>query len=369
LWGDTVGKDTEGNPLSMFDPTSEVTYTFLDSFLGEMAQLFPDRVLHLGGDEVGTTCYNQSASVQAWLARHPGVGLDDLIPMFWTRVHEIAARYGKSVMNWEETFEAIYLKGGTGVCKQGAPGSPPVTNCKGGSGCTGYNATKNDTAPGGAKSCVAPTPRHQSVNASLPTDAIVHAWVNQGDVLNTQLSATKFRSVSSMGYYFSALAGLSTWEYIYNTDPACIYNGMCLYDLPAVSQEAFLGIEACIWSEHEDENTLDHYWTAMSMLGERLWTQNATIAAHGDEYPPGMVCKATNKTGCCPPGNPPGSWTTVSGSAGCANYLNPSINTRIVKHRCRLEQRGFRPTQYDTDILSFESKWLQCASWLPPAKP
>ena len=78
-----------------------------------------------------------------------------------------------------------------------------------------------------------------------------------------------------------------------------------------------------------------------------------------------MVCPTTNRTGCCPPGNPPGSWSTVSYSTGCANYLNPSVNTRMLKHRCRLEQRGFRPMQYSTDTLAFDSKWSQCASWLP----
>ena len=72
------------------------------------------------------------------------------------------------------------------------------------------------------------------------------------------------------------------------------------YALPLESQKAFLGLEACIWSEHEDEATLDVYWTTMSLLGERLWSENATILAHGDAYPPGQVCRATNKTGCCP---------------------------------------------------------------------
>ena len=182
-FGNTTGKDTEGNPYAYFDATSETAYAFIDAFIGEMAGLFPDKVMHLGGDEVGTACYNQSASVQAWLAAHPSVGVDDLIPMFSTRVHKIAAKHGKSVMNWEETFEAIYLK-------------PD----KGGPGCYGYNASTNETGPGGSKSCVAPAPRHQAVNASLPPDAIVHAWVNEGDVLNAQLSATKFRSISSMGY-------------------------------------------------------------------------------------------------------------------------------------------------------------------------
>jgi hexosaminidase len=33
------------------DPTREETYKFLDTFLGEMAALFPDAYLHIGGDE------------------------------------------------------------------------------------------------------------------------------------------------------------------------------------------------------------------------------------------------------------------------------------------------------------------------------
>ncbi len=33
------------------DPTREETYKFLDTFLGEMAALFPDAYMHIGGDE------------------------------------------------------------------------------------------------------------------------------------------------------------------------------------------------------------------------------------------------------------------------------------------------------------------------------
>lgn len=36
-FGNTTGKDTEGNPQAYFDATSERAYTFLDAFLGEMA--------------------------------------------------------------------------------------------------------------------------------------------------------------------------------------------------------------------------------------------------------------------------------------------------------------------------------------------
>ena len=124
------------------------------------------------------------------------MAVDDLVPMFSTRAWQIAAKHGKSVTNWEETFESIYLKANHST----------DPNCK------GYNASKNETGPGGAKSCVAPAPRHQSVNASLPPDAIVQAWGHAENVELAQLSSSKFRSINSMGYYFSAAAGDSVWE-------------------------------------------------------------------------------------------------------------------------------------------------------------
>ena len=43
---------------SVLDVTSNRTYAFLEAFLGEMADLFQDEVLMLGGDEVGTSCHN-----------------------------------------------------------------------------------------------------------------------------------------------------------------------------------------------------------------------------------------------------------------------------------------------------------------------
>ena len=37
----------------VLDPTKEATYTFLAEFLAEMATVFDDELVYLGGDEVG----------------------------------------------------------------------------------------------------------------------------------------------------------------------------------------------------------------------------------------------------------------------------------------------------------------------------
>jgi hexosaminidase len=39
------------------DPTKKSTHSFVKKFLREVAQVFPDKFLHIGGDEVDTNCW------------------------------------------------------------------------------------------------------------------------------------------------------------------------------------------------------------------------------------------------------------------------------------------------------------------------
>jgi hexosaminidase len=66
-----------GRGGSEMDPSKESTYAFLDGFIGEMAQLFPDPYYHIGGDEVNPRAWNQSATIQAFAKDH---GLKDAPP-------------------------------------------------------------------------------------------------------------------------------------------------------------------------------------------------------------------------------------------------------------------------------------------------
>jgi len=54
----------------LLDPTKEYTYQFLDGFIGEMANLFPDEYFHVGGDEVEPKPWDADPQVQAIMKQH-----------------------------------------------------------------------------------------------------------------------------------------------------------------------------------------------------------------------------------------------------------------------------------------------------------
>ena len=45
------------NVLGPVNPAKTSTYTFMKRFFDEIMQVFPDSLLHLGGDEVDTHCW------------------------------------------------------------------------------------------------------------------------------------------------------------------------------------------------------------------------------------------------------------------------------------------------------------------------
>jgi hexosaminidase len=87
------------------DPTREEVYRFLDRFLGEMAALFPDAYLHIGGDENEGKHWAANPRIQAFMQAH---GLKDkhaLQTYFNRRLQKIVQKHGKRMMGWDEIFQ------------------------------------------------------------------------------------------------------------------------------------------------------------------------------------------------------------------------------------------------------------------------
>ena len=51
----------------VLDPTKEATYTFADAMVSELAAIFPDPYLHIGGDEVDDSQWKANAAIQRFM--------------------------------------------------------------------------------------------------------------------------------------------------------------------------------------------------------------------------------------------------------------------------------------------------------------
>jgi hexosaminidase len=87
------------------DPTRESTYQFLDAFIGEMAALFPDPFLHVGGDEVTGKQWKSSARIRAFMRKNRLKRTVDLQAYFNRRLQKIVAKNGKRMEGWDEILD------------------------------------------------------------------------------------------------------------------------------------------------------------------------------------------------------------------------------------------------------------------------
>ena len=87
------------------DPTREEVYKFLDTFLSEMAALFPDDYLHIGGDENEGKQWDRNPAIQAYMKQK---GIKDnhaLQAYFNTRLLKILQKNGKKMIGWDEILQ------------------------------------------------------------------------------------------------------------------------------------------------------------------------------------------------------------------------------------------------------------------------
>jgi hexosaminidase len=84
------------------DPTRDQTYKFLDTFLGEMAALFPDAYMHIGGDENEGKQWDRNPQIQAFM-KEKGIKDNHALQAYFNqRILKILQKHDKKMVGWDE---------------------------------------------------------------------------------------------------------------------------------------------------------------------------------------------------------------------------------------------------------------------------
>lgn len=94
--------DTFGIPAGELDPTNEKVYKYIDTFVGEMADIFPDAYFHIGGDETKGATWMASPRVQEFMKKHDMKTPEELQTYFNKRLLPILQKHHKKMMGWDE---------------------------------------------------------------------------------------------------------------------------------------------------------------------------------------------------------------------------------------------------------------------------
>ena len=87
------------------DPTREDVYKFLDTFLGEMASLFPDAYMHIGGDENEGKQWDRNPKIQAFM-KEKGIKDNHALQAYFNgRLMKILEKHKKKMIGWDEILQ------------------------------------------------------------------------------------------------------------------------------------------------------------------------------------------------------------------------------------------------------------------------
>jgi hexosaminidase len=90
---------------AVMNPIEENTYAFLDVFFAEMAKLFPENYMHIGGDEVRSNHWSINPQIKKFMKKM-NFNKNTLQAYFNQRIDNILEKHGKIMIGWDEIFGA-----------------------------------------------------------------------------------------------------------------------------------------------------------------------------------------------------------------------------------------------------------------------
>eukprot|EP00948_MAST-09A_sp_MAST-9A-sp1_P001530 g1530.t1 len=186
--------------------------------------IFPDDFFHLGGDEVDTSCWTSTESVNKWLVAHNMTG-DDAYAYFAKRAAGLAISNGRRPVQWSEVYDHFKTK--------------------------------------------------------LDKKTIVHIW--KGNTNVTEVVANGYNVLLNVGYaahswYLDNLAANWTAQY---TNLPCENN-----QVPDSLCPMILGGHGEMWGETVDTSDIQQtVWPRLAAIAERLWSPLEQTRSTDEAFP------------------------------------------------------------------------------------
>jgi len=217
------------------DPTNEQVYAKLGELFSEVATVFPDDYVHIGGDEVHPKQWSESERVRGFIERH---GLHDgrgLQNYFNERLCKILRELGKHPVGWDE------------VLHEAMP-ALVVQNWRG--------MSTRDRVLNKSLDCI--------VSAPYYLDLFYPAYMHyQHDPLAPQAHALAMEDAHQNERINAHVASGIEWTKQWRREAIDEVTGT----------GRVLGGEACLWSELVDHRSLDvRLWSRLPAVAERLWS-------------------------------------------------------------------------------------------------
>lgn len=102
--------------LGPINPIIESNYAFIFALLEEVTQVFPDKHIHLGGDEVGFECWASNQKIIDYMKAFNMTSFEQLEEFYIQKLIDKVATFNSTPIVWQEVFtNGVVLPKGTVV--------------------------------------------------------------------------------------------------------------------------------------------------------------------------------------------------------------------------------------------------------------
>lgn len=123
-------EDAEGNKVMSSDmcPANPATYKFFETVIDEVMELFPSRLIHIGGDEASRRAWRTCPQCQALMKQEGFTDVAQLQSYMTRRMAEYIHSKGRVLLGWDEITQGGIAPGATVMMRELKPELEVIAN-------------------------------------------------------------------------------------------------------------------------------------------------------------------------------------------------------------------------------------------------